>query len=115
MRPTLSHSRRNAMSRLTAAVEAEFALIRRAIHDATHNRITSKIAAVSSAFKRILRPSGPPRQAPRRNRGTYAWDARGNLVPLQKGGATHSGRYEIISPAPGTQGSETSRQQKRRA
>ena len=101
------------MNRLTAALEAELALIRRAIHDATHNRVTAGIVAISGIFARIFRPTPPepPVQttAERRRCGVYAWDARGNLVPLQKGGATHSGNYDIISPAPGTPGSETSK------
>lgn len=101
------------MNRLTAAVEAELALIRRAIHDATHNRLTAKIVAISGAFARIFRPGTRESAATtgeRRHRGAYAWDARGNFVPLQKGGATHSGHYDVIAPAPGRRGSETSKQ-----
>jgi hypothetical protein len=103
----------DVMNRLTAAVEAELALIRRAIHDATHNRVTAKIAAISGVFARIFKHGArvsPATTAERRHRGAYAWDARGNFVPLQKGGATHSGNYDVIAPAPGTRGSETSKQ-----
>lgn len=95
------------MNRLTAAVEAELALIRRALHEATHNRVTARLSGI---FARIFRPAPRPSLAERRPAGSYVWDARGYLVPLQKGGATHSGPYGVISPAPGTRGSETSRQ-----
>ena len=101
------------MNRLTAAVEAEIALIRRALHEATHNRLTARIAALSSVFARIFRGAPEPTiRAEHRAAGTYVWDARGYLVPLQKGGAIHSGAYDVISPAPGTRGSEISRQRR---
>jgi hypothetical protein len=104
------------MNRLTATIEAEIALLRRAIHDATHNRVTAKIIAISGVFARIFRSSAsePPIQttAERRHRGAYAWDARGNFVPLQKGGGTHSGNYDVISQTPGIRGSETSKQRR---
>jgi hypothetical protein len=99
------------MNRLTAAVESEIALIRRALYEATHNRVTARIAAMSNGLARIFRAAPtPPVQAEHRPAGSYVWDARGYLVPLQKGGATHSGPYDIISPAPGIRGSEISRQ-----
>lgn len=98
------------MNRLTAAVEAELALIRRALHEATHNRVTARLAAISGIFARIFRPPVRSSLAERRPAGSYVWDARGYLVPLQKGGATHSGPYDVISRAPGIRGSETSRQ-----
>lgn len=100
------------MNRLTAAVEAEVALIRRAIHEAKRSRITAKIVAISGVFARIFRPGAAvPKETPtRRHRGIYAWDARGNFVPLPKGGATHSGAHSSISPAQHTRGSGTSKQ-----
>lgn len=97
------------MNRLTAAVEAEVALLRRAIHEATHNRVAAKIVAISGILARIFRPPAKPPTFTRRHGGAYAWDARGNFVPLPKGGATHSGAYGSISPAPDTRGSGTSK------
>jgi hypothetical protein len=100
------------MNRLTAAVEAEVALIRRAIREAKRSRVTAKIVAISGVFARIFRSDAAvPKDAfIRRHRGVYAWDARGNFVPLPKGGATHSGAYSTISPAQHRRGSGTSKQ-----
>jgi hypothetical protein len=102
------------MNRLTAAVEAEIALIRRAIHEAKRSRVTARIVAISGVFARIFRSDAavPKDTLTRRQRGVYAWDARGNFVPLPKGGggATHSGAYSTISPAQHRRGSGTSNQ-----
>lgn len=95
------------MSRFTAAVEAELALLRRAIQEATHARSTpAKVfivpAAAVAGIVRLLRTghATTPPATPPRHRGAFVWDAGGNFVPLNP---------DPTSPAPDTRGSETAR------
>jgi hypothetical protein len=96
------------MNRLTAAVEAEVAIIRRAIQEANHRPwMGAKVFVIPAAMVGLVAKffrahAGPvPPISTRRHRGVYIWDAGGNFVPLVQ---------DPTSQAPDTRGSETSQQ-----
>jgi hypothetical protein len=96
------------MNRFTHAVEAELALLKRAIHEATHNkrwtpaRVLVIPAAMAGLVSRILRShaSEPNEPQERRHRGAYAWDARGRIVQMPSEGSMPPGGVIPTAPTP---------------
>lgn len=93
------------MNRFTHAVEAELALLKRAIHEATHRRwVPARVLVIPSAMagfvNRILRSHATESKQPqsRRHRGAYAWDARGRIVQMPSDGAMPPGGYIPTAP-----------------
>ncbi len=96
------------MNRFAHAVEAELALLKRAIHEATHNkrwtpaRVLVIPQAMAGLVSRLLRSHVLPAREPQphRHRGAYAWDARGRIVEMPSQGSMPPGGVIPTAPTP---------------